>query len=209
MFYQDLKSLSSLLFLLLLAFPAFGDPISSATLVQQTQALNPEKQLFVKDAPVLAYRITSDKPDFYIIGKSTFDSKYKSVDYAEVSAKNPKYFGKLSQQVPNLVKTNDRGLLAVLKTTPTEMIKMSDLGYPTGKAATIESPWGEQTKPAGQDAFLVWDDSKKQYYMVNASEQGLPLSYVPQTDTASAVISAEKRAGTIPPECADNILNGI
>ncbi|MDR2191383.1 MAG: hypothetical protein LBO62_00680, partial [Endomicrobium sp.] len=42
--------------------------------------------------------------------------------------------------------------------------------------------WGEQTKPAGQDAYLTWDAGENMYYMVNAdvNANGLPISYIEQ-----------------------------
>jgi nicotinate (nicotinamide) nucleotide adenylyltransferase len=127
---------------------------------------------------VFALQMNGDTPDFYVIGKETFDAKYASVALDDVAKKNGKYLGKLTTQIPDLIAKKDTGLIAVLKTVPTEMIRMSDLGYPLDKEVVIESPWGEQTKPAGKDAFLVWDDGKKQYYMVNVGEDGNPLSYV-------------------------------
>lgn len=192
---------------------------SKQHLIALAESKNPEQILFIKDAPVLAYRITSnrfedipsaiarhlggadqtkynsdylaqnigsvfalqmngDKPDFYVIGKTTFEAKYTSVPTDRVVAKDGKYLGKLSQHIPELLNTNDKNLIAVLKMASVAMIRMSDLGYSIDAKVTIESPWGEQTKPSGADAFLVFDESKQQFYMVNADVNGLPLSYV-------------------------------
>lgn len=193
---------------------------SKQHLVELEHSMKPPQYVFIKDAPVFGYRITSgkfedipltirqhlgdvdqtkytpdyleqnigsvfalqmngDKADFYVIGKATFDTKYVAVDAEQVAQKNGKYFGKLAQQVPELFEADDANLVAVLKMTPVPMVKMSDLGYGIQSKVTIESPWGEQTKPAGQDAFLVFDESKNQFYMVNVGADGLPLSYVP------------------------------
>jgi hypothetical protein len=159
---------------------------------------------------VIALQMNGDKPDFYIIGKDTYDKKYKNVPYAEVAQKNAKYFGRVSSQISGIGNPTENGVVAMLKTTPTEMIRMSELGYAANAEVKIQSPWGEQTKPAGQDAFLVWDDGKKQYYMVNADAQGKPLSYVdhnvPQSQESSTELairreSARLRTQNLDPGC--------
>jgi len=198
----------------------FSGVQSKQHLVELAQSKNPPQHVFIKDAPVFGYRITSgrfedipltirqhlgavdqtkytpeyleqnigsvfalqmngDKADFYVIGKATFDAKYAAVSAEQVAQKNGKYLGKLAQQVPELFAIADANLVAVLKMTPVPMVRMSDMGYALESKVTIESPWGEQTKPAGQDAFLVFDESKQQFYMVNVGADGLPLSYVP------------------------------
>ncbi|MFH1505477.1 MAG: hypothetical protein ABIE94_00630, partial [archaeon] len=179
---------------------------------------------FVKDAPIMAYRITSDrfedipeeirrhigavdrtkytqeylrqnigsvialqmdgdKPDFYIIGKDTFDKKYRLVASAEVGQKNAKLMGRLEgvDGMKALVASGNANIVGVLKTVPVPMIRMSEIGYDTAEEVVIQSPWGEQTKPAGQDAFLVFDEGQDMYYMVNSDAEGNPLSYVPET----------------------------
>jgi hypothetical protein len=129
---------------------------------------------------MIALQMNGDNPDFYVIGKETYDAKYKQVNLVQVFEKNSKLVGKLSSTpAGKLIKTGDINLVGALKTVPVEMVKMSELGYPIHEAVTIESPWGEQTKPAGQDAFLTFDAGKNQYYMINADSQGLPLSYIP------------------------------
>ena len=70
-------------------------------------------------------------------------------------------------------------LTGALKVEPTTMIRMSALGCAVKTEVTIQSPWGGQTKPAGQDAFLVFDDTQKQYYLVNVDDKGLPIGYLP------------------------------
>jgi hypothetical protein len=129
---------------------------------------------------VIALQMADGKPDFYIIGKETFVSKYQTVDVSQVTSKNAKLLKGLKgvEGVGALIDGNDAGLVGALKTVPVEMIRMSALGYAKGEEVKIQSPWGEQTKPAGQDAYLVWDAGQKQYYMVNTGENGLPLSYV-------------------------------
>lgn len=218
---------------------AVSPQVSKDTLIASIDQKKPIKQMFIKDAPTLAYRIKSDrfedlpeeirknigsvdqtkytkdylkqnigsvialqmdgdKPDFYVIGKDTFDAKYASATLDDVVKKNSKYFGKVQGPLASVIGKKDGDLIAVLKTTPTDMIKMSDLGYDLKSEVTIESPWGAQTKPAGKDAFLVWDDSKKQYYMVNSGDNGLPLSYVNKpASVAPAKIPDVQAASTL------------
>lgn len=52
------------------------------------------------------------------------------------------------------------------------------VGYPIHEEVVIEAPWGDQTKPAGQDAFLAFDSGKNQFYMINVDSQGLPIGYI-------------------------------
>lgn len=183
------------------------------------ESINPTRITFIKDAPTLAYKITSsrfedipqiikqhlgdvdqtqytsdyleknigsvfalqmngDKPDFYVIGKATYDTKYKLSTLEQVQNKNKKYFDKVSLEIGSLA--GDNNTVAILKMAPVDMIKMSDIGYKKEDRITIESPWGEQTKPANQDAYLVFDAGKNMYYMVNTDANGLPISYVPK-----------------------------
>ncbi|MFA5143447.1 MAG: hypothetical protein WC522_04685 [Candidatus Omnitrophota bacterium] len=203
---------------------------SQDTLKMMIAASSPASYGFVKDAPILGYRITSDRfedlpeqirsrigavdqtkytpeylranmgsiialqvkddgtADFYIVGKDTFDKKYKLVAASEVGTKNKKLFGKVTaiEGMKALVESGNANIVGALKTVPVQMTKMSEIGYATGAEAVIQSPWGEQTKPAGQDAYLVFDEGQDMYYMVNSDTNGLPISYVPLTvrDTA-------------------------
>jgi len=188
---------------------------------------------FVKDAPILGYRITSARfedlpeaiqqhlgavdrtkyteeylganigsiialqmkdattPDFYVIGKSTFEQKYRVVGTEEVEAKNKRLRDRVASVagMGDLLQAGDSNLVGALKTVPVQMMKFLDLGYSVEAEVTIQSPWGEQTKPAGQDAYLVFDESRQQFYMVNADAQGSPLSYVP---TAARVAQTQE-----------------
>jgi len=205
------------------------------TLQSRIAANNPTSHEFIKDAPIMAYRITSDrfedipeairmhlgatdqtqytpeylaanlgsvlalqmdgdKPDFYIVGKSTFDEKYEVVPAGDVGVKNPKLLGKLQgvERIAALVDSGDEHLVGALKTVPVQMVKMSEIMYPVETEVTIESPWGEQTKPAGQDAYLVFDEGKDMYYMVNSDEAGNPLSYVPVATEGTGTVVAEE-----------------
>lgn len=202
--------------------------VDAAMLSIQTQEMmtdrvvraNPVKHSFIKDAPILGYRIVSgrwedipesirthlgsmdqtkyppgyleanigsiiglqmngDQPDFYIVGKGTFEDQYRVVDVNEVRAKNGEVFGKLTavQGVGDLISGNDPNLIGALKTTPVEMIKMSEIGYPVEEPVTIQPPsGGERTKPAGQDAYLVLRGEK--YSMANINDRGNPIGYV-------------------------------
>src|SRR5258708_2930949 len=207
-----------------------GLPISyvPAPLPVQTQAnlkgkidsQSPKTHPFVKDAPILGYRITSDKfedlpgpiqkqlglvdqtayqpdylkdkvgsivvlqmngakPDFYPIGPDSFQ-KYRVVSVSDVDSKNPKLMKSIKgvEGIDALINSNDPNLIGALKTVPVQMVRMSEIGYPVAQDVTIQAPWGEQTKPAGKDAYLVWDAGQNQYYMVNTDDNGLPISYV-------------------------------
>lgn len=130
---------------------------------------------------IIALQFHKDGPDFYIIGKDTFDEKYEVVTLDDVAEKNTRLIERLAlvPEVKTLFEDQASGLVGALKTTPVEMLRVSDLGYATKDALTIQAPWGEQTKPEDADAFLVWDSGENQYYLVNADADGLPLSYVP------------------------------
>lgn len=128
---------------------------------------------------IIALQMNGDKKDFHVVGKATFESKYKVVDLNEVLSKNSKLVAKLEQAgMGPLLNSKIPQLVGALKVAPVEMYRMSHLGYPRNKSVTIESPWGEQTKPAGQDAFLTWDQSQNMYYMINTDPSGLPIGYV-------------------------------
>lgn len=130
---------------------------------------------------IVALQMNGKEPDFYIIGMDTWKSKYKPVAFKNVVSKNPKLWKALNDhaEVSKLFKDKTARIIGALKTTVVDMIRMSDIGYPVDIEIMIQSPWGGQTKPAGQDAFLVFDGSKDQYYMVNIDEKGLPISYIP------------------------------
>lgn len=129
---------------------------------------------------IVALQMTGDGPDFYIIGLQTFTDSYEIVALAEVAEKNGRLVDRL-EMVPELATMfaeNDPKLVGALKTVQVAMITMSDIGFDVTEEVTIEAPWGEQTKPAGQDAYLVYDTGEEQYYMVNAGADENPLSYV-------------------------------
>ena len=130
---------------------------------------------------IVALQMTGSGPDFYIIGKDVFDSKYEVVPVEEVISKNAKLMGRLENvpDVMELLDARDASLVGALKTVPVDMIRFSDIGYEMEESITIQAPWGEQTKPSGQEGFLVFDTTENQYYMVNQGEDGNPLSYIP------------------------------
>ncbi len=210
---------------------------SAADIARFVKEANPEKHLFVKDAPVIGYKITSDnfedipeairkhlistdqkpytkkylqenqgsvialqmngtKPDFYIIGKETYEAEYAASSMAEVAAKNGKYNESLRPHIAGLASGRDPNLVAVLKTKPTELIKMTDLGFPLDRRVVAQSPWGEPVKPIGQDAYLAWDKRKQMYYMVNVGEDGLPLHYQPSVAKAAVAPPVEAAPAT-------------
>ena len=96
-------------------------------------------------------------PDFYPIPSTAF-ANYRRVDLPVVRAKNPKLIRGLEtiEGLADLLNSGDARIIGGLKTKPVAMVKMSDLGYLISEAAEIDAPWGgTQTKPAGQDAYIV------------------------------------------------------
>lgn len=147
--------------------------------VDDTKKSYTEEYLEENIGSVIALQMKDDEPDFYIIDKKTFQDQYEQIDLKQVSLKNPKLDSKLrATAVSTLLDGGDVNVKALLKTVPVEMVQMSQIGYAIDKPAIIESPWGEQTKPAGKDAFLAYNFEKKQYYMINVDERGLPIGYV-------------------------------
>ncbi|WP_299950243.1 hypothetical protein [uncultured Ruegeria sp.] len=130
---------------------------------------------------IVALQMRKDGTDFYIIGKETFDNKYEVVALDEVAEKNSRLVERLEMapEVQAMFNQRAAGMVGALKTTPVEMIRVSELGYELDKELIIQAPWGTQTKPENRDAFLVWDSGENQYYMVNEGSDGNPSSYIP------------------------------
>lgn len=143
-----------------------------------------DEYIVVNRGSIVALQMDGDKPDFYIIGIDTYTNKYSPVPLEDVARKNAKLWKALNEnsEVKGLFADYAEkkvDLVGALKTQPVAMIKMSDIGYLIQEEILIQSPWGGQTKPAGQDAYLTYDDSKQQFYMVNVDEKGLPIGYIP------------------------------
>lgn len=126
--------------------------------------------------------------DFYIPDFKTIQDKYVEVSLEEAMKKNPKLVKNL-RTIPALSTYLDHPsaigkLFGILKVVPTPMSLMSELGFRVEDEITIQSPWGDtQMKPAGQDAYLVYEslaDNQAQVYMVNVDPtNGYPSSYIP------------------------------
>ena len=128
----------------------------------------------------IALQMNGDVPDFYVISKDAFQSSYTESSFDDFAAKNTKTYTGLKNYLDFDGLDESKGqFIAVLKTKKVPMIKMSDLGIAIQDQATIESPWGEQTKPAGKEAYLVYDKKRDQYYMVNVDPSGNPSNYIP------------------------------
>ena len=90
---------------------------------------------------IIALQMNDDGPDFYIIGKSTYENSYEEVPVAEVAEKN----GELVEQLNGLPELQDRirradpNLVGARKTEPVDMIAMSDVGFDAGDEVTILS----------------------------------------------------------------------
>ena len=130
---------------------------------------------------IIALQMDGEKPDFYIIGKAVFETDYSTVDVATALEQNPELAAwiKTRPQMEKMLAAKDGALVGARKSVQVEMIKLSALGYGMDEAVTIQSPWGEQTKPAGQEAYLARDRASGEYYLVNQGEDGNPLSYAP------------------------------
>ncbi|MCP3966423.1 MAG: hypothetical protein GY750_13575 [Lentisphaerae bacterium] len=131
----------------------------------------------------------NEAPDFYIVGKDTFDKYYQTFDYNELKTINPDLWDRLNkcEWFDIIISCCENNLVGARKNGgPFEMVKFSDIGFDVSQDAVILAPWGEtQTKPAGKDAFVViekidqpQDPSEEyQYYMVNVDERGIPIGY--------------------------------
>lgn len=131
---------------------------------------------------IIALQMDGSKPDFYIIRKAAFDTQYEEVELEQALQKNPALTAWVKAQ-PGLAEDFEAHkdmLQGAHKAMPVKMIKLSDLGYSIDQPVTIQSPWGGQTKPAGEDAYLALDVLSNDYYLVNQGDEGNPLSYVPQ-----------------------------
>lgn len=120
-------------------------------------------------------------PDFYPVGTGIFTEEYVPSSLEEVAARNGEYLKRVSGVLGALMEKGDPNLVAVLKTVPEPMVKMSEIGYPVAEEVLISVERGTgfvtQSKPAGRDAYLAHDG--KQWYMINLDDRGLPASYVP------------------------------
>ncbi|MGY3804732.1 hypothetical protein ACWNT8_11750 [Pigmentibacter ruber] len=130
---------------------------------------------------VIALQLRDNEFDFYIIDKEKFNELYIQISIHDVMEKNKKLTnGLINSKIGYFFSDNNSNLVGILKIEPVNMIKMSEVGFNIKEEITIESPWNEQTKPAGMDAYLVYESDKKSYYMVNTEESGLPIGYMPK-----------------------------
>lgn len=133
-----------------------------------------------KDA-IIALQMDGEKPDFYIIKKAAYETQYEEVDVTETLQKHATLAAWVRAQPQLAMKfsVESGAIVGVRKTAVVEMMKLSALGFATDKPMTIQSPWGTQTKPAGQDGYLAVDATSGEYYLVNQGSSGHPLNYVP------------------------------
>ncbi|WGL60046.1 hypothetical protein QEJ31_00315 [Pigmentibacter sp. JX0631] len=128
----------------------------------------------------VALQLRGSEFDFYVIDKDKFNNLYRQVSIPDVMEKNIKLTNfLLHSKIGYIFSENNANLVGIIKLDPVNMIKMSEVGFSIKDEITIESPWEEQTKPAGIDAYLVYESDKKAYYMVNVEENGLPIGYIP------------------------------
>lgn len=100
------------------------------------------------EGSVIALQFKNDgSPDFYMIGKETYETKYVPSTMDEFAKQNPAQH----QGVLTLTSAKDSDRIRVIKKPgETVMVKMSEAGYPLDKEVKMQSPWGDtQTKPAG------------------------------------------------------------
>jgi len=130
---------------------------------------------------VILLQMKDDQPDFFVPPKASL-SNYKEIGIDQVNAGNSDLIGHLNQL--NVMQIS--GLVGMATTEVVGMVKMSDIGYNIDDEVVIETPWGDQTKPAGKDAYLRWTDSLKQYTMVNSENGSNPINWIP-ADAAMGV----------------------
>ena len=99
----------------------------------------------------VALQYSDGKPDFYIIGSDTYQSKYKPDSVANVTTKNKKMWDGLvevfsQKRLTDLVEGQTDRMKGVRKEAPVEMIYLSDLGFSISDQAGITPSWGGQLK---------------------------------------------------------------
>ena len=122
---------------------------------------------------------TNGSPDFYVAGG--FSKKYREISLEEVKSADATLLPSLFE-IEGLedIITDGSNIVGASRMYPTEMIKMSDLGYSIDEEVTIYRTKAEQwqTKLAGRDAYLAFNSEHGEYYMVNIDEQtGMPIGY--------------------------------
>mmetsp|Transcript_51848 Transcript_51848/g.112408 ORF Transcript_51848/g.112408 Transcript_51848/m.112408 type:complete len:164 (-) Transcript_51848:70-561(-) len=123
----------------------------------------------------IALQVAHKQLDAYPIPPDAYSTNYQQVALNVVQEKNAEIWTALCAIMGDL--SLIPGLAGAIKMVPTEMIVASKLGFALEERLIIEAPWGgEQTKPAGKDAFLVF---AAQPYLINLDEKGLPVAYVP------------------------------
>lgn len=128
----------------------------------------------------IALQFNGSEFDFYVISKDKFIENYTQINLSDVMEKNKKLTNLLLlSKISYLFTENNINIVGALKKEPVSMIKMSEVGFDIKDKIVIESPWEEQTKPAGKDAYLVYELDKKAYYMINVGEDNFPIGYVP------------------------------
>ncbi len=130
---------------------------------------------------IIALQMDGEKPDFYIIKKAAYEAHYEEVDVTQTLQNHAALatWVKAQPQLAEKFTANSGAVVGARKTVVVEMMKLSDLGYSTDQLVTIQSPWGTQTKPAGQDGYLAVDATSGEYYLINQGSSGHPLNYVP------------------------------
>lgn len=125
----------------------------------------------------IVLQFADGKPDFYPTSPEVFANKYKAVAMDSLEGKNPKLFASFKEEFGG-APAGVPGVISALKVAPVEMYRASDLGFKKDEPLEIAAPWGgTQTKPAGQDAYIVANGNEM--YMVNVDKGGLPIAYLP------------------------------
>jgi len=133
-----------------------------------------EKFMESRVGGAVVLQMNGDETDFYPISSDVFEGKYSVVEMDEVQTKNKNLYVGLQEVLITLKSIPD--IVGALKTIPVTMFRASDVGFSVDEGLEIEAPWGgTQTKPEGQDAYLVPDGDS--FYMVNIDESGMPIGY--------------------------------
>ncbi len=119
------------------------------------------------------------EPDFYLISKDDLGG-YSTVETECLEEKNPSLYSYLTKEIGiDAYFEDDSDFLGVIKLSDACFYQASDVGYPINEELVIEAPWGgTQTKPAGEDCFLVPQNKGGKYYMINDNEDGNPIGYI-------------------------------
>jgi len=123
----------------------------------------------IRPGNFVALQFDGLEKDFYLLTRDEFRKQgYQIISAEQFNA---------SEEIQTLLQDSKYQFISGKKKDSVPLIKMSDLGYSIEETIAIESPFGEQTKPSGQEAYLGYGAAPEQWYMVNEDQEGLPADY--------------------------------